>query len=68
MELELNPELIASRTLSAVEKSRGELLRKAAGMLLGWNRPVEEIMEITGLSKTDIESLRDAKADTTSQK
>jgi hypothetical protein len=59
--LELNPELLASQALSAVEKSRHEMLCDAARTLFDWNLPTEVIMEITGLSKTDIESLRGAK-------
>jgi hypothetical protein len=62
--MESNPESHVLQTLSAVEKSRRELLRKAARMLLGWNRPDEEIMEITGLSKKEIEGLRDSETDT----
>ena len=34
------------------------MLCNAARTLLDWNRPVEEIMEITGLSKKEIEDLR----------
>jgi hypothetical protein len=58
---EPNPESIASQALSAVEKSRHEMLNDAARTLLNWNLPIEVIMEITGLPKTDIESLSGAK-------
>jgi len=57
-------ESVALQALSAMEKSRFEMLCKAARTLLEWNRPVEEIAEITGLSKEDIEGLRNSKADT----
>lgn len=53
----MEPESFASQTLSAVEKSRIEMLRKAACTLLGWGRPIEEIMEITGLSREEIKGL-----------
>jgi hypothetical protein len=60
-QLELNPEIIASQALSAVEKGRHEMLCSAARTLLEWDLPTEVIMEITGLPKADIESLRGAK-------
>ncbi|MDR2926497.1 MAG: hypothetical protein LBU76_11230 [Azoarcus sp.] len=53
----MEPESLASQTLSAIEKSRLEMLREAASTLLGWKRPIEEIMAITGLSREDIEGL-----------
>jgi len=53
-------ESVALQTLSAIEKSRLELLRKAACTLLDWHRPIEEIVEITGLPKNEIENLRDS--------
>jgi hypothetical protein len=68
MNSEPTPELSASKTLSAVEKSRHEMLCNAACTLFDWNLPTEVIMEITGLPKADIESLRGAKAAATSQK
>ncbi|MCL2589785.1 MAG: hypothetical protein FWD67_02610 [Betaproteobacteria bacterium] len=52
------PELLASQALSAVEKSRREMLHNAARTLLEWNLSVEVIMEITKLSKEEIEGLR----------
>jgi len=60
----MEPELenLASQALSAVEKSRLEMLSGAARTLLEWDLSTEVIMEITGLSKEDIESLRGSKA------
>ena len=55
--MEQEPESLASQALSAIEKSRREMLCEAACKLLGWNLPVAEIMEITGLSQKDIEGL-----------
>ena len=55
-------EPLASQT--AIEESRLEMLRKAARILLDWNRPIEEIVEITGLPKNEIEGLRDSGANT----
>ena len=49
--------------LHAIEESRFEMLRNAARALLEWNRPVEEIMAITGLSQSDVESLRGPQTD-----
>jgi hypothetical protein len=57
-------ETVASQTLSAMEKSRFEMLCNAARTLLEWNRPVDEIEAITGLSQEEIEGLRGSKADT----
>ena len=57
-------ETFSLQTLSAVETSRREMLCKAARTLLDWNRPVEEIMEITGLTEKEIEGLRDPAPDT----
>jgi hypothetical protein len=54
-------EPVTSQALSAVENSRHEMLCDAARTLLDWELPIEVITEITGLSETDIESLRDAK-------
>jgi hypothetical protein len=59
---ESNPNPFASQALSAVEESRREMLREGARTLLDWNLPVEAIMEITKLSKKDIEELRAPKA------
>ena len=60
--MEQDSESLTTQALSAVESSRFEMLCGAARTLLDWGRPVEEIMEITGLSKTDIEGLRGSKA------
>jgi hypothetical protein len=55
-------ESVAMKTLSAMEKSRFEMLCNAARTLLEWNRPIDEIEAITGLSQEEIEGLRDSKA------
>ncbi|MCL1826052.1 MAG: hypothetical protein FWG52_01555 [Proteobacteria bacterium] len=51
-------ENLALQTLSDVEKSRLEMLCTAARTLLDWNLPIEVIIEITKLSKEDIENLK----------
>ncbi|MCL2875559.1 MAG: hypothetical protein FWF12_04575 [Betaproteobacteria bacterium] len=58
-----DPESLASQALSAVEDSRIEMLRGAARTLLRWDLSTEVIMEITGLSKENIDSLRGSKTD-----
>lgn len=62
--MEHEPEFLASQALSAVESSRREMLYGAARTLLEWNLSVEVVMDITGLSKKDIESLRGAESNT----
>lgn len=52
------PQALSTTALESVEKSRREMLYKAACTLLEWNRPLEEIAEITGLSVEEIEALR----------
>jgi len=42
----------------AIERARREMLCKAARTLLEWNRPLEEIVDITGLLQGEIEALR----------
>lgn len=54
-----SPQTFSVAALDAVEKSRREMLHKAARTLLEWNQPVEEIAGITGLSVEEIETLRD---------
>ncbi|MDR1424726.1 MAG: hypothetical protein LBI92_09030 [Azoarcus sp.] len=48
----------AFQSLQTVESARHEMLCKAARTLLEWNRPLEEIVDITGLSREEIEALR----------
>jgi hypothetical protein len=58
MESKPESKLFASQALSAVEKSRHEMLLEGARTLLEWKLPVDVIMEITKLSREDIEKLR----------
>lgn len=50
-------EKLAFESLEAVERARREMLCKAARTLLEWNRPLAEIVDITGLSREEIEAL-----------
>ncbi|MDR1855387.1 MAG: hypothetical protein LBR05_10855 [Azoarcus sp.] len=44
--------------LAAIEASRRQMLLDAARTLLEWKRPVEEVVEITGLSRKEVEAMR----------